>query len=434
MAREHLHIALCRFGMGAGSGDAAAAGSDPRGWLLGQLVAPHRPPALAALPPGSSLLLAALAARTGKDEQRKGQDRLVYRAEATTRCRAGAASPTPLIERLVRFWSNHFTVSVLRPTVLPLAGAFEREAIRPHVTGRFLDLLRAAVRHPAMLTYLDNAQSIGPNSSAGRRRGKGLNENLARELLELHTLGVDGGYGQDDVENLARILTGWSIDPASGTFRFAPRLHEPGGKTLLDRAIPEGGEDEGEAALAQLAAHPATARVVATKLARHFVADEPPPALVAALAATFLDTGGDLAALARLLVTRNEAWLDPLPKVRSPDDLVIAALKVTGQNEAGLDQRLFRSLGILGQAPWTAPSPAGWPDRGDAWIAPEAMMRRLEWARAVSQASGRRFTAALAEPMIGAVAGPALRRALGNAGTGAEALFLTLASREFQRR
>jgi uncharacterized protein (DUF1800 family) len=445
MSLESGHIALSRFGMGAAPGEARTLAGDPQGWLLDQLDRPAFPDGLAGRPDGAEMVRRLMEARRAKDKAALAELRGLWLAEAAARTRAGAASPTPLVERLVRFWSNHFTVSVARPPEFALAGAFEREAIRPHVTGRFLDLLRAVVRHPAMLLYLDNAQSIGPDSPAGLRRGRGLNENLARELMELHTLGVDGGYGQDDVEQLARVLTGWSLDPRDGSFRFAPRLHQPGPKTLLGAPIAEGGEDEGDEALRRLAAHPATARFVATKLARHFVADDPPAALVDALAGTFRDSDGDLGRLTRVLVGRSEPWREPLAKVRSPDDLVVAVLRGFDSNGSFLvpradadddvrDRRLVGSLRLMGQAPWSAPSPAGWPDRAAEWIGPEAMMRRLEWARAVAGRLGRDFSPELADGLVGAVAGPAVRQALQQADNGGEALFLLLASREFQRR
>ncbi|MBI3447127.1 MAG: DUF1800 domain-containing protein [Magnetospirillum sp.] len=432
MSRENALFALSRFGMGASPGDASSIASDPRGWVLDQLSSAVLPPQLAGLPDGAQSLrrLGQLKQeRKDKTDANKGELRQLYLTEAAARTRAGAVSPTPVIERLVRFWSNHFTVSTLRLTVVPIAGAFEREVVRPHVLGRFHDMLRAAIRHPAMLAYLDNTQSIGPHSMAGEKRAKGLNENLARELLELHTLGVDGGYAQADVEAMAAMLTGWTFDPRDGGFRYAPRLHEPGAKTLLGSRF-EGGEMEAERALLMLARSPATARFIATKLARHFAADDPPPALVDALSRTFTDTDGDLLAVTKILVTRAETWAQPLAKIRSPDDLVVATMKAMG-GDLGADQRLIQSLTLMGQMPWRAPSPAGWPDRGEAWVGPEALMRRLEWAKAVADRMARQAPADLAERII--AAGPATRQAMDSA-KGRDALFLLLSSREFQRR
>lgn len=428
MARDDTQLALSRFGMGAGAAERADASADPRGWVQDQLGRPDGAPGLGGLPSSTGQLVRVLAARKDKDADAKKELHQDYLAEAAARTRAGIASPSPVRERLVRFWSNHFTISVQRPVLFPLAGAFEREAIRPHVTGRFVDMLRAVVRHPAMLLYLDNAQSIGPQSVAGLRRGKGLNENLARELMELHTLGVDGGYSQADVEQLARVLTGWTVDPRAGGFRFAPRLHEPGPKMVLAATIAEAGEDEGDRVLEMLAARPATARHIATKLARHFVADDPPPFLVHALTQRFLDTGGDLGAVMADLVGRPEPWGVPQAKLRSPDDYLCAVLRSCGGGEDMPDKALVGALSLLGQAPWSAPSPAGWPDRAEGWAAPEALMLRLEWARKAARGLAK---AGLPDLPVSA-ATQALMRDSGN--DRAEALFLALASPEFQRR
>ena len=252
------------------------------------------------------------------------QARQDYLREMSARFLNGFSTAQPLRERLVRFWSNHFVVSVSKGQTIALVGAFEREAIRPHVTGRFADMLQAVEHHPAMQLYLDNAQSIGPDSVAGKMVGKGLNENLGREILELHTLGVDGGYTQNDVIALAKILTGWSIDrgqpalqnrpvarffgaqridvsddaPAENGFRFYPPRHEPGEKMLLGKSYAQGYQG-GVEALNDLARHPATAHHIATKLAMHFIADNPPDASVKRIAAAFQKTDGDLRAVQR---------------------------------------------------------------------------------------------------------------------------------------
>ena len=429
MSLSEAVTASARFGMGASPGELDALRRDPRAWAQDQLNRPDAAPGLDQLPDGASQLRRALEARRDKDRDARIALRQDYLQEAAARTRAAALTTSPLRERLVRFWSNHFTVSVQRPLLLPLAGAFEREAIRPHVGGRFIDLLRAVVHHPAMLVYLDNAQSIGPESPAGLRRGKGLNENLARELMELHTLGVDGGYAQADVEQLARILTGWSIDPDSGGFRFIPRRHQPGDKTMLGRSFRESGQDEGERALEMLARHPATARLIATKLTRHFVADAPPPDLIAALSRRFQDTDGDLTAVMAELLGRDESWTAPPTKMRSPDDLLVAVLRAFPAAAATEDKPLVGSLRVMGQAPWTAPSPAGWPDRAEAWAAPEALMLRLEWMRRTAPMLIRRGGASAALELSSPT-----RAVMASADSQEDALFLALASPEFQRR
>jgi uncharacterized protein (DUF1800 family) len=385
-------IATTRFGFAARERDLAAVAGDPRGWVLGQLA--HRPAQLpATLPSSASMVAAMLQARQDKKAGEKtvaktgakDELRAVFLAEIGARMNAAIASETPLLERLVLFWSNHFTVSALRPVVRGFVGAFEREAIRPHVTGRFADMLLAVARHPAMGFYLDNVQSIGPNSLVGRRRDKGLNENLGREILELHTLGVDGGYTQKDVEALARILTGWTIarlnDANAGTFRFVPQIHEPGAKVLLGRTYAEAGAGEGEAALRDLARHPATARHIAVKLARHFIADAPPQAAVDRIAKRYRDTDGDLRQVTAAIVDAAEAWQTPFAKVRTPTELVISACRASGLRDVPAEG-LVGSLRVLDQPAFIAPSPAGWPDVAASWISPESVIRRAEWCQA----------------------------------------------------
>jgi uncharacterized protein (DUF1800 family) len=341
---------------------------------------------------------------------------------------------------MAAFWANHFTVSAKRFFVAPVVGAFEREAIRPHLFGRFADMLAASTMHPAMLLYLDNVGSVGPNSRGGRWARRGLNENLARELLELHTLGVGGGYDQADVGAMARLLTGWTVGgigrrmPITGAFRFIPAIHEPGPKKLLGTVYGQGGVTEGRRALEALAAHPATARHLATKLVRHFVADDPPPAAIARIAKVFAATDGDLRAVTLALIDLPEAWREPLPKVKSHYDFVVSlarALALDDPPERGIRGAFY----TMGQVPFTAPSPAGWPDTADAWLSPESLMRRLELARRIARLAGRAADPELLfDATIAPVARPATRREILAAPSARDGIALTLASAEFQRR
>jgi len=308
----------------------------------------------------------------------------------------------PFVERLVAFWSNHLCVSTAADvSVFAFAGRYEREVIRPHLFGRFEDMVLASARHPAMLVYLDNMRSVGPNSRVGRqtaRRGtaRGLNENYARELLELHTLGVDGGYAQSDVESLARVLTGWTLQRAArGTgspeFAFRPELHEPGPKQVLGRTYQESGRAEGESVIRDLCRHPSTARFVSEKLVRHLVADRPPFALVDRVASVFLDTGGDLRAVTRSLVTSPETWETTSRKFRTPQDWLVAALRA-------LDASLFppsliRVLRELQHLPWAPDSPQGYGDTQADWADPDALMNRAELARTVADHVADRLSA-----------------------------------------
>jgi len=440
MSAREAAIASIRFGLGPRPGELAHASTDPRGWLAEQIrTAAPASAALNGLAPGRARMAEfQQALRNGPEALQKAlraEFREIYRAEAAARTLAQVQSETPFRERLVAFWSNHFTVSIQRPPLLPLAGAFEREAIRPHVAGRFVDMLLAVARHPAMLVYLDNAISVGPNSFAGQRRNRGLNENLAREILELHTLGVNGGYSQDDVRAFAKILTGWSVtrieDGSPGNFQFNPRLHEPGPKTLLGVRFGDGGESEGVRAFTMLAHHPATARHIATKLARHFIADNPPQAAVERLARVYRDTEGDLGIVSLALIEAKEAWKTPLGKVKSANDYIVSVARAVAFE--GDAQKLLGSLRALGQLPFAAPSPAGWPDTAEDWVGPESVLRRAEWAYAAAQRAARPPHDVLAAT-IGPLAAEPTMDAVEHAPSATDGLALVFASPEFQRR
>ena len=307
-----------------------------------------------------------------------------YRAETASRLARFREAEIGFVERLVTFWTNHFSVEIGAGTLeRSLVGAFEREAIRPNVLGNFRDMLGAVTKHPAMLSYLDNAQSVGPNSSVGLRRRVGLNENDARELLELHTIGVDGGYDQADVTALARIMTGWTFARNSnqrvpiGSFLFAGAAHEPGVQTVLGVHYPAGGVQQGEAVLDMLTVHPETGRHIAFKLVRHFVADDPPEDLVAELATTFVDGGGDLKAVALALIGSDTAFAEAT-KIKTPQEFLWSSLRAL-ELDIG-PQLVLRGLRTLGQPMWDPPSPEGFSDESATWLAPDAMTDRLDIA------------------------------------------------------
>ncbi|GGF23766.1 hypothetical protein GCM10011611_32340 [Aliidongia dinghuensis] len=454
-------IAASRFGYGAGPDGTHAFAADPRGWLKAQL-APQAPllPRFAGLP-GSAELVVTLqqlrqerrqakaeaeasprpsAAGEPQGHQMLPEQRVLRQAvlqETAAKLDAVTTSAKPFVERLVSFWSNHFTVSGVRPIVRPLAGSFEREAIRPHVAGRFEDLVLAAVQHPAMGLYLDNWVSVGPDSRVGQRSTRGLNENLGRELLELHTLGVDGGYSEEDVRALARILTGWSIGgprvDEPGRFRFVPAIHEPGDKIFLGRRYPEAGMGEGLAAIRVIANHPSTARHVARQLAQHFITDQPPPAAVDRLAQVFMQTGGDLRAVSLALVDQPEAWSSYLQKIKTPFDFVASAIRATGKPLT--PEQAINGLNRLGQGLHMAPSPAGWPDDAASWVGPEAVLRRVEWAQAYAGQVGDDVDpAVLTEAVLGDTIAADQHQAIARAESRPIALAMLLASPAFQRR
>ena len=435
-------IAANRFGFGAKPGELDAIAADPRAWLRQQLI-PQTPASTGT--PSSAQLAEFLKARkerkTDLDFAKMIRKELQedFRAAAAKRTLDAANSPTPFHERLVQFWSNHFTVSIQRPVVIPVAIGFENEAIRPNVLGNFRQMLSAVATHPAMLLYLDNAQSVGPNSMAGKLRDKGLNENLAREMLELHTVGVDGGYSQTDVTEFAKILTGWSIardgEPNPGGFRYRPAIHEPGDKTLMGHTYREAGVEEGLTALNDLAGRPETARHIATKLARHFVADDPPQAAIDVLGKTYMATGGDLHAVSVALIGLPQIWSEPLNKVKTPNELVLSACRTFGITDAAAGEGILMGLKQMGQVPFDAPSPAGWPDTADGWVSPEAIMTRIEWAMAAGQRlDGHADAREVAKGSIQPVANETTLFHINNAPSPAEALALLIASPEFQRR
>ncbi|WP_293482365.1 DUF1800 domain-containing protein [Phenylobacterium sp.] len=452
-------IAVTRFGLGAQPGEIAAARPDPRGWLKAQI----RPSGAETFDTGGETSAVRLAefrayrrarvmaesADGGGADPAEAVRRFVREnavGDVQNRIRLALQSPAGFRERWALFWANHFTVSAVRIQVATLVGPYENEAIRPRVFGRFADLLAAAETHPAMLLYLDQAQSVGPNSRAARVRNRagagrpaGLNENLAREILELHTVGIDGGYTQADVTEFARALTGLSLarpdEPATADpVVFRAPAHEPGGRTVMGRHYPDSGEAQATAILADLASHPQTARFVCRKIARHFVADDPPPALTARLEAAWLASGGDLARVAEALVDAPEAWDARPSKFKTPYEFVVSSYRALGGAPRG--PQVSQALNTLGQRPFGAPSPKGWPDDAAPWAASDALVKRMQVAQALGAAAGPRVAepASLAEAALGARLTPASAAAIRRAESRAEAVALLLMTPEFQRR
>jgi uncharacterized protein (DUF1800 family) len=477
-------LALHRFGLGPRTGSIAAIASDPRGALIAELERPG-----AARIVGAGLPTSAEAARAAlqfREKQRiarqarrvaqqdgtasqQGEPQMadpagtpaaptpqaapprtppanngptvpqqLYLADAKARIYAALDADTGFAERLTWFWSNHFCVSADKAGVRPISGAYEREAIRPYVFGRFGDMLQAVETHPAMLIYLDNARSIGPDSVAGQRRQRGLNENLAREILELHTVGVRSVYTQEDVTRFANVITGWTVigfrqDPArAGEFVFNPNMHQPGPQTVIGKTYPDTGFDQGRAVLATLARHPATARHIATKFARHFVADVPPPALVERLSRRFLDTQGDLKEITRTLVMSDEAWSAPRTKLKRPGEWLIGALRAAGVTPSDI-RPIMGAHNLLGEPIWRPPAPKGFSDDGAVWL--DGLSQRIDianqMARRISPAVDPK---AMFEHTLAPVASTETRQAVSRAESRQQALALLLLSPEFQRR
>jgi uncharacterized protein (DUF1800 family) len=476
-AKAESILALHRFGMGPRPGSIAAIESDPRGALIAELERPSASNiAASSLPPSAKAFRTvtdayakrqakAIVAKKEQEAKRQqmaeaasmtegtAQDtgemaaktaadavpdpgRQIYLNEASIRTAAALGAEIGFVERLVWFWSNHLCVSIDK--IRSMSGAYEREAIRPHVLGRFADLLLATEGHPAMLFYLDQTISMGANSIAGINRTRGLNENLAREILELHTLGVRSGYTQSDVIAFANVLTGWTLVPPGdnpehgGEFTFNPRLHEPGVQKVLGKSYDDETVEQGQAVLRDLAASPATATHVATKLARYFIADAPPPALVESLVKTFLDTGGDLKEIARTMVSSSESWTQPPTKLKRPSEWVVGMVRATGIAQVD-PERFTGGQALLGEPLWRPPSPKGFPDDEASWI--DGMGRRLDVANNFAErVSDRVDPQDVIETVLGSSVSSDVKQAVGRAESRQQALALLFMSAEFQRR
>ncbi len=457
-------IAANRFGLGAHPGDLENIARNPMSWLTDQIGGPSRLPAeIRDLPDSASVFEELRDLRRDQRMAKPGEPavdivekygrvlRRHYVEQTAARYRTAARTDAPFHERLVHFWSNHFAVSADKPPLPAIAGLFENEAIRPNVGGRFVDLLLAVEQHPAMIVYLDNQRSIGPGSTLGKRANRrrtdqqfGLNENLAREILELHTVGVGGGYTQQDVTAFAKVLTGWSIGGANdkgrfaegepGRFEFREVIHEPGAQYVLGKRYPGSGVDQGEAVLQDLAAHPSTARFLATKLARHFVADEPPQRLVDALAGAYLESGGELSAVYEALIRASEPWLDTCGKYKTPHDFVISTLRAF-DHVPDNPRFIAGALDLMGQAPFRPGSPEGWPDTAEQWGGADALYKRIEWSNTVARVVGSRVNPVdLGDAVLGSEFDAETRRAVSRAESLPQGITLFLASPDFQRR
>lgn len=469
------YLALNRFGLGWRAGDAPPP-RDVAAMLAADLRAYNpAPDSLAALAPRR---VAVETFKNYRDDRRAAREseamgmgtdpetiarhvRVHYLDAAAARIQQAAATDTPFAERLVHFWSNHFAVSVQSLPVAALAGDFENGAIRPHIMGKFGHLLKAAVLHPAMLLFLDQAQSVGPASllaqrvgaraTAGEGRRLGLNENLAREILELHTLGVNGGYVQADVTAFARALTGWTVaglgqrpdqllrrmgvnaDPGDAV--FVPAMHEPGAQRILGKSY--GGTDRAQAlaVLDDLARHPATARHIATKLACHFAADVPPPALVAKLERAYIDSSGDLPALYSVLIDAPESWQTATPKFKTPWDWTVSMLRATGIKQLPDRRGAVGALAQLGQPIWQPGSPAGFDDIADRWAGASGLMLRAELAsRIAGGIAARTDPRSWGAAIMADGSSEATLTAIARADSPAQGVVLALMAPEFLRR
>jgi uncharacterized protein (DUF1800 family) len=456
MVDQDRVIALNRFGLGARPGDLSRIG-DARGWLVGQL-RPQPPPTLFSGFPDSLSLLQherqVLQILETPDTRTMRLD-LGHRLysdvanELVARTQFALRTENSFSERLVRFWSNHFAVSVDKQLASLYAVPMEREAIRRHLLGNFSEMLLAVETHPAMLRYLDNVYSIGADSPYVRRwfggspNHPGMNENLAREIFELHTLGVHGGYSQNDVIELAQAITGWGVirpsDPghARDSFCFHPGGHEPGVRTVLGKRYAVSGVEQGRSILRDLARHPATAHHLAFKLARHFVSDNPPATLVDRLSRSFLDTGGYLPELYRTLIGSSEAWAATAEKFKTPEEWLLSSCRACAIDADTPEQlRVIKQLSTqLGQLPLDPQSPAGYADTQADWVAPDAVYKRIQASQMLAElVPSDRSGLSIARSVVGDTLDAETSRALSHAESARQALTLWLASPSFQWR
>lgn len=451
-------LAANRFGLGARPQELRAIGGSARDWLARQVLgARPSPPEIASLPSSAALFQRFAQATEARRKQRdaaqadvqnvRAQLVPLYLEQVKARYTVAARTTESFRERLVHFWTNHFAISADKPQVVALAGTLENEVIRPGIAGTFAELLLAVEAHPAMILYLDNQASAGPRStlaSRAARRGRKLdiNENLAREILELHTLGVQGGYSQTDVTTFAKVLTGWSVGGGRGAlaggepgrFVFREMAHEPGAQIILGKRYAEDGLAQGRAVLRDLARHPATVSHIATKLVRHFAGDEPPASAVAHVARAFASSDGHLPTVHRAVLELPVAWQPAPAKFKSPHEYVVATFRALDfvPSEA---RHVAAPFELLGQRPYGPGSPAGWPDTAAHWDGPDALLKRIEWATQIGSRVGKRIhPGALAEETLGETLTSHTRTAIARAADATQALVLLLASPEFMRR
>ncbi|ANO32387.1 hypothetical protein A6E01_03855 [Vibrio breoganii] len=441
-------IACNRFGLGAKEKELELAQADPIRWLKSQYQADisqefsiHQPTANVIMARTASYREQTQQAKKNQaaaEELQKIKKEGAQFARQTYRDYSGDSLMTSINtsnsakHRLLEFFSNHFSVSVTNPLMRALAPTLEREAILPHLDGSFEQMLLAVEQHPGMLIYLNNERSFGPNSRIGLRRKKGINENLAREILELHTLGVDGGYSQTDVTELAKGISGWSVSAKSDNgFLFRKYGHEPGKRQLLGRAYSQQGEEQGKQMLRDLARHPNTARHLSYKLARHYINDTPSPELVKSLSEAWLASNGDIHKVMQALVSHPEAW-QSASKFKTPREYIVSTARAV-PNSKLTERRALASLSQFGQMPYTSGSPKGFSDLEMNWMGGSSLLTRADWANTYAKESKADVNQVMSVAFNQQLS-PDNKQRIVRAESRQQALTLLLMSPEFQRR
>lgn len=450
---SRANIAVNRFGYGARGDELELAEPDPKKWLIDRLL----PISFGTSEPHSDdILIEHAKYRQEKMQQKRKQSnnsqadtirvnnkmtqnraRHALRSMSADTIQRAIASSNSVSWRLLDFFSNHFSVSANGQLMIGLAATLEREAIAPNLFGNFEDMLLAVEQHPAMLIYLNNERSFGANSKMAKRRKVGLNENLAREILELHTLGVDGGYSQEDIIELAKGITGWSVvhsNRESGVgFTFLSSGHEPGIRTLLGKKYAQQGITQGREMLSDLAIHPRTAKYVCYKLAHHFVSENPPVSLLDKMEATWLRTGGNIKEVMLSVFNADEAWLNTAQKFKTPREFVISTARALASTKLR-DNVLLGALHNLGQEPFKAGSPAGYSDDANDWLGASALMARVDWSTMVLGRYKRVDSEKVMNLALGNSVSKLTYHSVLRAESRQQSMTLLLMSPEFQRR
>ncbi len=445
------YIAVNRFGYGAKDDELVQAKADPKKWIKSKLL----PISFnTSLPHSNDILIAHHEYIQQKKLEKSNKNKIKENLQSSnnmikniTRDAITNMSVDTIIHavqsshsiswRLLDFFSNHFSVTANGRLLLGLVGTLEREAIAPHLLGNFEDMLMAVEQHPAMLIYLNNEKSFGPNSKIAKKRKLGLNENLAREIMELHTLGVDGGYNQADVIELAKGITGWTIknykkDHGVG-FIFRESGHEPGSRILLGKKYTEKGVDQGQQMLRDLAMHPATAKHVCFKIAHHFVSETPSSALLKKMESTWLKTRGNIKQIMYSLFEAEEAWLDSPQKFKTPREFFISSYRAIEPENVN-PKLILRSLTSLGQQPFKSGSPAGYSDSASDWLGASALMARINWSTMASAYLKKPNAEKIMTLALGDNVSQNTYQSVMRAESRKQAVTLLLMSPEFQRR